>query len=296
VSGALTRILIAFRARVHPLHRLRRIAAIRALLAALDVPLSRRLAGLAWPIRLRLVRHLSLLVDSRIAEPGVHALFVTLARSAAPVVFWDVGANIGFYSLLILSTDETATAVLFEPDPDNCALIRRTLSDGRIAQARLIEAAAGATDGTAAFFADRVSGLTGSLQPEAEAFVRRNYAAAPRRLDVLTVRLDSLLAGADPLPPPTVIKIDVEGAEDDVIEGAAEILSRHAPLIVFESFAGPEGTTVRALEARGYRVVSAEGPDAARDAGSNYLAVPPAWQPRLDALRAAWRGALSRLG
>lgn len=290
----MTRVLIAFRTRVHPLHRLRRIAAIRVLLAALDVPLSRRLKGLAWPIRLRLIRHLSLLVDSRISEPGVYALFVTLARTASPVVFWDVGANIGFYSLLILSADPEARAVMFEPDPDNCALIRRTLADGKIARAQLVDAAAGTADGMAAFFADRISGLTGSLAPAEDAFVRRNYAAAPRQIEVRTVRLDSRLTGPDALAPPTLIKIDVEGAEDEVIAGAAEILTGHAPLVVFESFAGPVSTTARRFESFGYRVVSAEGPDAPRDAGINYLAVPPAWQPRLDALRDAWRRELSR--
>ncbi len=104
----LTRLLFAVRERFHPLHRLRRNRLCAAVLARLDRPVSRRVHGLAWPIRVRAIRHLSLLLDSRIVEPGVRALFIALARERAPVVFWNVGANVGLYSLLVLSHDPAA--------------------------------------------------------------------------------------------------------------------------------------------------------------------------------------------
>jgi hypothetical protein len=55
------------------------------------------------------------------------------------------------------------------------------------------------------------------------------------RVSVRTERLDDVLAHG---PAPTLIKIDVEGAELGVMQGAVETLQRHRPFVLFEHGAG----------------------------------------------------------
>jgi len=57
-------------------------------------------------------------------------------------------------------------------------------------------------------------------------------------LSVRTVALDSLIASGQ-IPPPNVIKCDIEGAEYDALTGATEVLSKHLPKI-FLATHGPE--------------------------------------------------------
>jgi FkbM family methyltransferase len=59
--------------------------------------------------------------------------------------------------------------------------------------------------------------------------------------DTITVRLEKL---DDALPSgyvPSLIKIDVEGGERQVLEGAIQTISRHAPIVCFEHGPGAEG-------------------------------------------------------
>ena len=93
-------------------------------------------------------------------------------------------------------------------------------------------AAVADSSGTAEFTkvldAPAYSGLRqrGDLPPEAQRV---------EKVSVRTERLDDVLADR---PPPTLIKIDVEGAELGVLKGAAETLQRHRPHVVFEHGAG----------------------------------------------------------
>jgi FkbM family methyltransferase len=54
------------------------------------------------------------------------------------------------------------------------------------------------------------------------------------RLERITVRLEDLDSGLPSDFVPALIKIDVEGAEEQVIRGASRTLARHRPLVVFE--------------------------------------------------------------
>jgi FkbM family methyltransferase len=62
---------------------------------------------------------------------------------------------------------------------------------------------------------------------------RRAYPSAPD-IEILTVRTERLDEHLPPGYVPDLIKIDVEGAEQLVMEGAIETLKRHRPIVVFE--------------------------------------------------------------
>jgi FkbM family methyltransferase len=95
---------------------------------------------------------------------------------------------------------------------------------------------------------------------------------------VPTVTLDWLL---DHFPPPTFVKIDVEGAEHMVLAGARHILSQHKPVILCEVNQNNTCAVSEQLRAHGYRFFDAEASAPERvplaEAAWNTLAYPPGY-------------------
>jgi FkbM family methyltransferase len=138
----------------------------------------------------------------------------------------DVGANFGYYSLLLadlVGPDGRLFAI--EPNPDVAALLRRSIAlNGLAPQTSVCECAAGAEDGTTAtlFVPER--------EPKNAAIVAEPPAGAGRRHRVAVRRLDAIVGDASV----GFVKIDAEGAEEDVIEGMAGIFARCRPDMVLE--------------------------------------------------------------
>lgn len=280
-----TRFLHTLRRRIHPLHHLRRSRFIaNHILPLLDQPVARRLHGVQWPVWVRRIRHATYSVDSRIVEPGELALFAVLCRAYKPRVLWDIGANMGLYSWLFLSQDLTAAATLFEPDPDNLALIDRTVKANGLDRATIMRCAAADRVGETDFAIDALTGHTGRLA------VSSTKGAATIRVPIVT--LDHVAADN---PPPDIIKIDVEGAEALVFAGAAALLKSHKPIILFESFDGLQGVHPSLTEA-GYQIFNGEDPDGSVEDAANFLALPREKLDDMEARRSEWRDELRARG
>ena len=132
-------------------------------------------------------------------------------------VLYDIGANVGFYTVLGASIVGPEGAVYaFEPMPRNLEFLRRHVAINRLANAQVIDAAVSDREGTATFD-DSQHPSMGSLSTSGTLTVR-------------TVRLDDLVSSGE-LRPPSVLKIDVEGAEGLVLAGAVETLRAHRPII-----------------------------------------------------------------
>ena len=135
-------------------------------------------------------------------------------------VFFDVGANWGFFSLLMAAEQGfTGTVHAFEPVPETRraleSLVDQAMLSGRVLCHRL---GLSNYDGSAGLIRDKVhSGLA-----------RLGDKGATE--SVAVAQLDSLELG-----PPDVVKIDVEGHEAAVLAGASETLRVHRPAVVFES-------------------------------------------------------------
>jgi FkbM family methyltransferase len=271
--------LVALRSRFHPLHRLRQSRVAAAALAVLDRPVTMRLADIAWPVRVRLVRHAAYILNARMVEPGEQALFIVLCRALRPVVFWDVGANIGLYSWICLTVDPAARAVLFEPDPDNLRLLAVTCgaAGGR---AETIPAAVSSQDGEALFLADPRTGHRGAIA---------SSGGDASGLTVATVALDSLVAAGR--PPPALIKMDIEGAELAALQGAERLLREHRPVILLEAFDGAVGAACSHLAQRGYVLFNAERPTDDMTS-NNFLAVPASRAGEFAGWRELWKAEL----
>jgi FkbM family methyltransferase len=145
----------------------------------------------------------------------------------APAVVYDIGAYRGGWTRIAAEVFPRAQFVLFEANRDHAGALA---ASGK----RHVVAALGASDGgTRAFHVPRAGDVTGaSLYVENTA----HYAQANLQVrEVETVRLDTLVA-RERLPAPDLIKIDVQGAELDVLAGAAETVRAASALIVEVSF------------------------------------------------------------
>jgi FkbM family methyltransferase len=150
-----------------------------------------------------------------------------LSRLLRPgIIAYDIGANVGFTALLAARQVGAAGRVIcFEPLCANADQIEHNARLNRFEQIEVRRMALGAADGEAEF-----------QLSESPTWGRLAQCGSPPRpsgaIRVPTRRLDSLIA--DGLPLPAFIKMDVEGAEADVITGARDLLCAARPILVIE--------------------------------------------------------------
>jgi FkbM family methyltransferase len=140
-------------------------------------------------------------------------------------VFYDIGANVGFMSIATAAHFGGAIRVVaFEPQPELALAVARSAKLSKLETVEVICAMLGNQPGEGDLF-------VGSHSIHASAVAREE---GSRVLHCPVYSLDRLVTDGA-IPPPDVIKIDVEGAEMLVFEGARDILRRHRPAIVFEA-------------------------------------------------------------
>lgn len=151
-----------------------------------------------------------------------------LAQHLAPgAVFYDVGANVGFLTVIAARlVGPTGTVYAFEPVPENAAVIRRNASANGFQNIQVIEVALANHGGTGELALAAYSG--GAVLAE--------VAKPPDWVGMLRVKLSSIddLVELDGLQPPSFVKIDVEGAELGVLEGMERTAARYRPVILYE--------------------------------------------------------------
>jgi FkbM family methyltransferase len=174
-------------------------------------------------------------------NPEEVAAFRAAVRPGAAVL--DVGANVGAYTLLFAQwAGSSGRVVAFEPSPRSIDGLREHLRLNDVAdRVEIVEAAVSDTIGTASFDCAGTSGGN-ALVPEAAADIET--------ISVKTTTLDAFCAAANVLP--SVIKIDVEGAELDVLRGGRNTLVLPGVAIFVEfhpSIWAARGITRGAIEA-----------------------------------------------
>jgi len=155
-------------------------------------------------------------------EPATTAIVEALLRPGDIMV--DVGANIGYFSLLAAKRVGPQGAVIaFEPMPSTCARLRENVKLNALSQVAVRTEAIYCENGMKEFNegpADHcgISSL-------------RSIERTSKTIQVVTARGDSLLP---PELPVAMIKIDVEGAELQALEGLEQTLQRHTPDLIVE--------------------------------------------------------------
>ena len=247
----ITRLAKSIRDRWHPLWRLRQLSAYRWLQRTCDRTVYVRISGTGLQVAVKLLRDASWIASPASIEPEIRSAFALVLDLLKPSVFWDIGANIGFYSWLVRQHPLVQQVVMFEPDPTNYALIRDTIRRNAILNCRAMNVALSDRCGEAAFLLDRASGATGSLESASQLENKYSLHHAYQMSETvacITATVDSLIA--DGLPAPGLMKIDVEGVEHLVLAGAESCLTRDCPAIIMET-SKPE--LVGRLRRAGYR-------------------------------------------
>lgn len=184
-------------------------------------------------------------------------------------IFWDVGANIG--AITLIAATRCRRVVAFEPDPRSLKLLRENLAFNQLGNVEIVPCALG--DGRESIILHQAAplntGMTSILPGRFEAV---------GQVPVPMQRADEFLA-EHPALTPTVLKLDVEGAEHLVLQGASALLmAQHVRAILFEDRVDSDGQpTNRSLDAclrragYKYRLLGASD-EQSSDAMRNFLA------------------------
>jgi FkbM family methyltransferase len=179
-------------------------------------------------------------------------------------VFLDVGANFGKFSCMLAHALPSGNVVAVEPHPANADRLDENLALNCVDRPA-IRRALSDENGTAELTVGTdVSGFQGAAFRSISSTRTLDWLKSRREIthEVPTVRGDDLIEEAD-LPQPTVVKIDVEGAELRVIDGMRETLENEACRLVYCEVHAKRlrGTgddprrVARELEALGFEVV-----------------------------------------
>lgn len=158
-------------------------------------------------------------------EPPVQEALAEMLRPAD--VFFDIGANVGFFTVIAARlVGKHGQVIAFEPVPANAAAVRHNCALNDFANVRVLETAISDEDGTAEL---RLAHYAGGA-------ALATVAPPPDLKGIITVPVNTVdtLVAQKKVPPPTVVKIDVEGAEINVLRGMHETLRQIRPIVIYE--------------------------------------------------------------
>lgn len=159
-------------------------------------------------------------VVAKVYEPEIERAFRKFLRSGMVVV--DIGANIGFFTMLARSLVGASGHVLaVEPNPENVRMIEASRRTNGFDNVEVLCAAASTGIGVVSLHVEHSNG----------------FVASPSDLDqvwegqlVPAVALDGIIGGRSI----DFIKIDIEGNEPRALKGAVETLKRCRPIVISE--------------------------------------------------------------
>lgn len=145
---------------------------------------------------------------------------------------YNVGANIGYYSLLASEcVGEHGSVLAFEPEPNNFELLKRNIRENRIVNVQLFPKAVGAEVGVAQL----------SISASNFGDHQLRHVAGRNSVEVSVTTLDELTHEHSE---PDSIIMDVQGSELDVFRGAEKTLAMSRLKIIFMEF-WPQGLNER---------------------------------------------------
>ena len=165
--------------------------------------------------------------ESRIYEWENVRILEALAERNSTVI--DVGANIGLMAVPLLASIKELNVLSFEPSPNSLPYLQRTVRDSAFASRwRVIGEAVGSAPGGSVTFhiASKELGAFDGIRNTS-----RVDSSTTIKVPMTTIDHQWQEAGN---PRVSVIKIDVEGAEKTVIEGASKCLSVNRPALLVE--------------------------------------------------------------
>jgi FkbM family methyltransferase len=193
------------------------------------------------------------------SDEGLLALAAELVRPGERV--WDIGASVGLFSFAAAHrAGSSGTVLALEADPWLAALMRRTEEGAAplAARASVLAAAVADTNGVA----ELVISCRGRSSNHLAAVSGSTQTGGVRAIHpVVTITLDTLL---DRFGPPTLVKIDVEGAEALCLRAAERLLRHTRPRLLCEVSAENVQEVTAMLRGHSYRIFDASQPPGLR--------------------------------
>lgn len=141
-----------------------------------------------------------------------------------PDLILDCGAYVGMFALLAASKFRHSKLIAFEPDPRNCEWLHRQVRDNAL-PADVIQAAVFSSDGQVSFEAGRECGST----------VTNDTLESSNSIQVKAVDLAKYILPTGKL----LLKIDIEGAEEQVLPHIVDVLPADT-FVFFETHGGQD--------------------------------------------------------
>jgi len=165
-------------------------------------------------------------------------------------IFIDVGAHLGTFTLRAARKCINGLVLAFEPDPRVYPFLLRNIMLNNLKNVIALPIALHNRRGTSRFYVSKISGISTLMQYHHIMDVRN-----AEEVIVPTLPLDDVVEIVD-ISRVDIIKIDVEGAEHYVIEGATKTIERHRPILLIE-FHGKEQwkEVARTLATLGYEII-----------------------------------------
>ncbi len=169
-------------------------------------------------------------------EPDAAPTLLELAPRGGTL--YDIGSHIGFFTCAWLTLGGSSV-VAFEPLPSNEQIVRATVARNGFTDRVQIQALAlGDYNGQGTLQVNEADLGSASMafvagQGGIDAQIDSNPYRTAHTVAIAVRRLEDLVAELQ-LPPPALLKLDVEGAEDRVLAGAGTWLTTHKPPILCE--------------------------------------------------------------
>jgi FkbM family methyltransferase len=242
-----------------PLHTLRKTKAFQALLSSrLNDPKLYEI-GYSHRVALRPFTHASIRWKKQRLEPGIGQLVTKIVKELDNQMdqgwFFDVGANVGLYTWEVREACPSRNILAFEPDPENIKLLEKTLGKANLKNLEICQIALSNQAGEASFFQDTLTSATGCVGENDKPWIEQYLNSSSNEIRVKTETIDSIVKDDKT---PSLIKIDVEGHEVEVLQGGRNTLIEAKPLLIIESFPPKLQTVLSLLHEIGYRSLDAD--------------------------------------
>lgn len=163
-------------------------------------------------------------------EPHTMATALLLLKEVANQrIFFDIGANIGVYSFFLASVLEPEGLTIhgFEPTPNLAAIARKIAEDNSLSY-QVEELAMGSRCGSAELYLSKKTDSSNSLL--------KGFRESLQSITVPLETVDNYSQKNGLMP--SVIKVDTEATEPDVLLGCSETIRKNRPWIICEVLAG----------------------------------------------------------
>ena len=192
-------------------------------------------------------------------EPGISKLVSKISKELDNQNdqgwFFDVGANVGLYSWEVRKVSPHRKILAFEPDPENIKLLEKTLNGANFENVEICKCALSNQLAEISFFQDTLTSATGCVAGKDKPWIEQYLNSSANEIRVKTETLDSVVRQDRT---PSLIKIDVEGHEIEVLQGGRNTLSEAKPLLIIESFPPKQTTVLSLLDELGYHSIDAD--------------------------------------